>query len=96
MGVIEILLQGSHILVASDFDDLVHRLAGSHRRSDESAPQTVATDIEIVDCLTGPALDHQVDPLWPKWLGHQLTPAVHAPKQRPFADPAFAKPVLQC
>ena len=38
MGVIEVLLQGSHILVASDFNDLVHRLAGSHGRGDKSAP----------------------------------------------------------
>ena len=53
VGVIEVLLQGSHILVASDFNDLVHRLARSHRRGDKPAPQAMATDVKIVDGLAG-------------------------------------------
>lgn len=89
VGVIEVLLQGSHILVASDFYDLVHRLAGSHRRGDKSTAQAVATDVEIVDGLACSPLDHQIDALGAERFGHQLTPAVHAPKQRPLADPAF-------
>ena len=80
VGVIEVLLQGSHILVASDFNDLVHRLSGSHRRGDEPATQAVATDVEIVNGLAGSALDHQIDALRAERFGHQLTPTIHAPK----------------
>ena len=89
MGVIEVLLQGSHILVARHLDDLVHRLAGSHRRGDKSAPQAMATDVKIVDGLAGSPLDHQIDALGAEWFGHQLPPTIHASKQRPLADPAF-------
>ena len=89
MGVIEVLLQGSHILVARHLNDLVHRFAGCYRRGDKTAAQAVATDVEIVDGLAGSPLDHQIDALGAEWLGHQLAPAVHAPKQRPLADPAF-------
>ncbi|MNH07645.1 hypothetical protein D3C79_670410 [compost metagenome] len=55
----------------------------------------MATDIEIIDDLAGAPLDHQVDALRPEWLRHELTPAVHATKQRPFADPALLEPVGQ-
>ena len=89
MGVIEVLLQGPHILVARHLDDLVHRFASSDCRGDKSAAQAVATDVEIVDGLTGSPLDHQIDALGTEWFGHQLAPAIHAPKQRPLADPAF-------
>lgn len=80
VGVIEVLLQGSHILVASDFNDLVHRLSGSYSRGDKSTPQAMATDIEVIDGLAGSPLDHQIDALGAEWFGHQLTPTIHAPK----------------
>ena len=89
MGIIEVLLQGSHILVASNFNDLVHRLAGSHRRGDKSTPQAMATDIEIIDGLASSPLDHQIDALGAEWFGHQLPPTIHASKQWPLAEPAF-------
>ena len=90
MGIIEVLLQSPHILVASDFNDLVHRLSGCDCRGDKSAPQAVAADVEIIDGLTGEPLDHQGYPLWSQGIWHELPPAVHPPKQRPLADPAFA------
>lgn len=95
MGVVEILLQGTHILVASHLDDLVHGFAGGDGRGDESPSQAVTTDIEIVDGLAGAPLDHQVYPLGTEGFRHKLTPAVHATKQRPLADPAFFKPGVQ-
>ena len=49
VGIIEILLQGTHVLVASHLDDLVHGLASGDRRGNESSSQAVATDVEIVD-----------------------------------------------
>ena len=80
MGVIEVLLQGSHILVARYLNDLVHRFAGSYRRGDKSTAQAMATDVEIVDGLASSAFDHQIDALGAEWFGHQLTPTIHAPK----------------
>lgn len=95
MGIVEILLQGTHVLVASHLNDLVHGLAGGDGRGDESPPQAVATDMEIIDGLAGAPLDHQVYPLGAEGVRHKLTPAVHATKQRALADPAFFKPGVQ-
>ena len=63
MGIVKVLLQGAHILVTGNLDDLVHRFASGDGRGDKSATQTVATDINVIDSLTGAPLDHQVDTL---------------------------------
>lgn len=93
MGIVKVLLQGAHILVTGNLDDLVHRFAGSDGRGDKSATQTVATDVKIVDGLAGSSLYHQIDALGTEWFGHQLTPTIHAPKERSFIDPALLEPV---
>ncbi|MNE44894.1 hypothetical protein D3C80_1391510 [compost metagenome] len=85
MRIVEILLQGTHVLVPCHLDDLVHRLAGGHGRGDESSAQTVATDIEIVDGLAGAPLYHQVDALRAQGIRGELSPAGHPPKQRALA-----------
>ncbi len=96
MCIIEIFLQGAHVLVSGHLDDLVHRLARRHRRGDEPPPQTVATDVEIVDGLAGSPLDHQVDTLRPQGVCHQLSPAIHPAKQGALSNPASFQPLLQC
>ena len=93
MGIVKVLLQGAHILVTGNLDDLVHRFASGDGRGDKSAAQTVATDIEVIDSLTGAPLDHQVDTLRPQRVWCELAPAIHPPKERPFIDPALLEPV---
>ena len=95
MRIVEILLQGTHVLVPCHLDDLVHRLARGHRRGDEASAQAMTTDIEIVDDLAGSPLDHQVDALRAQGIYGELPPAGHAAKQRALVYAARFQPAAE-